>query len=530
MKISQLLVQNADKKIFLVITMLISAGIAHGLLLYLINTIITLIDIQEKSFILPFFSSYLIAAMLFFYAKQYSYFRLAELIENTLEKIKLRLVQKLQQSDFYFIQDNNNIKTILTNNTKSISQSLFFIIEMIEALIVIIICTVYIGLLSIKALFLIIVSGLVVAYAAYDYQQKHNALLDKNQKQTSELEYFIQLIEKGFLQVRKSQLELFIQKIQPLIKTVHQDTILVHKHMATNIVFSNMAFFLIIAIILFLLTHAFFESYEIVVQILIVFFFASSAISTIIAYLPVFYHVNIQIQDLQDFENTLNKALLHTLLPAEYSFKDFHYIQLQNIGFKKEIWQIENIHLEIQKGEIVFITGGKGNGKSTLLKIIAGLYYPNTGKLWLDNKVINADNYLSYQDLFSIYLENSPILPHIAEENAEKVNNLLKFMQLEHHISYKENNFTYLQELTLAQQQRLALLINLLDDKPIYIFDEWAADQNAHFRKFFYYNILQYLRKKGKTIIIASNDRHYFNMADKLISLQFGKITAVKKR
>ena len=63
-----------------------------------------------------------------------------------------------------------------------------------------------------------------------------------------------------------------------------------------------------------------------------------------------------------------------------------------------------------------------------------------------------------------------------------------------------------------------------LDDRPIYLFDEWAADQDPVFKQIFYTQLLPQLRDRGKTILAITHDDQYFDWSDRLIKLDYGKI------
>jgi putative ATP-binding cassette transporter len=79
-------------------------------------------------------------------------------------------------------------------------------------------------------------------------------------------------------------------------------------------------------------------------------------------------------------------------------------------------------------------------------------------------------------------------------------------------------------DLSQGQRKRLALLTAYLEDRPIYIFDEWAADQDPVFKSVFYYQILPDLKGRGKTIIVISHDDRYYDVADRIIKLEQGQL------
>jgi putative pyoverdin transport system ATP-binding/permease protein len=181
------------------------------------------------------------------------------------------------------------------------------------------------------------------------------------------------------------------------------------------------------------------------------------------------------------------------------------------------------IDLTVKKDEILFITGGNGSGKSTLLKLITGLYFPLSGSIEINGKEAGKEELRS---LFSpIFID-----PHIFDRlygldyiDSEKVNQMLEQMELNKKTRFEENRFTEL-DLSTGQRKRLALIAALLEDRPIYIFDEWAAEQDPHFRKYFYETLLPSLKAQNKAIIAVTHDDHYFHAADRIVKLDYGEI------
>ncbi|MGB3138144.1 MAG: hypothetical protein WBG38_15900 [Nodosilinea sp.] len=78
-------------------------------------------------------------------------------------------------------------------------------------------------------------------------------------------------------------------------------------------------------------------------------------------------------------------------------------------------------------------------------------------------------------------------------------------------------------DLSQGQRKRLALLTAYLEDRPVYLFDEWASDQDPLFREVFYKQILLELKQRGKTVLVISHDDRYFYLADQLVKLEYGQ-------
>jgi putative ATP-binding cassette transporter len=170
--------------------------------------------------------------------------------------------------------------------------------------------------------------------------------------------------------------------------------------------------------------------------------------------------------------------------------------------------------------------GGNGSGKSTLLKLLTGLYYPTTGYLDLNRDQIEKTQYASYRELFGIVFTDFHMfdkLYGLSEIDEKQVKGLLRLMQLDKKTKYREGEFSQL-DLSTGQKKRLAFVTAVLENKPIYIFDELAADQEPQFRQYFYEVVLNDLKKQGKTIIAVTHDDNYFHIADRVLKMEYGRL------
>ena len=105
----------------------------------------------------------------------------------------------------------------------------------------------------------------------------------------------------------------------------------------------------------------------------------------------------------------------------------------------------------------------------------------------------------------------------------EKTRSYIELFELESKVSIVENKFSTI-KLSMGQRKRLALIQALLENKPIIVLDEWAADQDPYFREKFYNVILPLIKKEGKTIIAITHDDKYFYAADHLFKMEDGKL------
>lgn len=183
------------------------------------------------------------------------------------------------------------------------------------------------------------------------------------------------------------------------------------------------------------------------------------------------------------------------------------------------------ISLNLYPGEIVFVVGGNGCGKTTLAKVISGLYVPTEGEILLDGTKIDDSNRVSYSELFSaifadFYLFDS-LLGFDGPDRDSDAERYLAKLRLESKVKFDDGRFSTL-DLSQGQRKRLALLVTYLENRPVCILDEWAADQDSAFREYFYRELLPGMKLAGKCVIVISHDDRYYNIADRVISLEYG--------
>jgi putative ATP-binding cassette transporter len=195
----------------------------------------------------------------------------------------------------------------------------------------------------------------------------------------------------------------------------------------------------------------------------------------------------------------------------------------QNAGFT-----LGPIDLCIEPGELVFVIGGNGSGKTTLAKIITGLYLPQSGSVRFNEQIVSDANRDHYREHFSAVFSDFFLFESLLgfEQHAidEQARSYLKHLRLDHKVTIKDGVLSTI-DLSNGQRKRLALLTAYLENRPVYVFDEWAADQDPVFKSFFYQHILPELKSRGKTVFVITHDDHYYNVADRLIKLDYGQVS-----
>ena len=211
---------------------------------------------------------------------------------------------------------------------------------------------------------------------------------------------------------------------------------------------------------------------------------------------------------------------------------DFKSVKFNDISFSyndeksDSTFSLGPINMEINKGETIFIVGGNGSGKSTFINVLTGLYNSTEGEIYLnDSKELGGKEKL--QNMIAAVFTDNHIFSHNYEdyeiENNEEYLSLLETMKLDKVIE-NDKDASARRQFSKGQSKRMSLIFAILEKKPILVLDEWAADQDPHFRKFFYEELIPRLKDSGKTIIAVTHDDAYFHQADRIIKFDYGKI------
>ncbi|MDF5806426.1 ATP-binding cassette domain-containing protein [Pseudomonas aeruginosa] len=133
------------------------------------------------------------------------------------------------------------------------------------------------------------------------------------------------------------------------------------------------------------------------------------------------------------------------------------------------------------------MVGENGCGKTTLIKLLLGLYRPQSGEILLNGEPVSAETRDDYRQLFSTIFADYYLFDDLVQGKQASLQNATQYLQrleIAHKVSVMDGNFSTT-DLSTGQRKRLALINAWLEERPVLVFDEWAADQDPAFRRVF---------------------------------------------
>ncbi|KZN34206.1 hypothetical protein N480_21625 [Pseudoalteromonas luteoviolacea S2607] len=238
----------------------------------------------------------------------------------------------------------------------------------------------------------------------------------------------------------------------------------------------------------------------------------------------------IALKKLQALINEMpQESLNHNFEPLPCDQIDIKELCYQYPG--QEGFSLGPVSFSLKRGQITFAIGGNGSGKSTLAKLISNHYIATQGEIAFNDTLINEENrWQARESICAIYTDFFLFtkLYGFAQEDLNKVERYLKKLALHDKVSLQGDMFSTI-SLSDGQRKRLALLVSYLEDRSLYVFDEWAADQDPDFKKVFYTELLPELKANGKIVFVVGHDELYFSQADQLLTMQSGRLVSIEE-
>lgn len=482
------------------------------------------------------FWNFLVLALVALVTSIISQVGLIRLSQEAIFQLRLSLCRQILASELNHLERLGNSKLLatLTEDVQDVANAVFILPFLCIDFAIVIGCLVYITWLS-WAVSMMVFAFLGVAMGSCQWLLKRGDKLLFLAREDQDLLFkHFRTITEGI-----KELKLHYQRRNVFIsEDFHYTATKFRRHNVQGLTFfaitsswGKLLFFFAIGFILFVLPKFITINSQTLSGYILIFSYLMLPMDNLVNNLPNISRASIALQKIESLGLSLANFAEASTNPSPVN-SIWESLELKSITYlyqkeQEDTFMIGPINLIFKPGELIFIVGGNGSGKSTLVKLITGLYTPESGEVFLNRQQINQQNLDWYRQHFSVVFSDFYLFDRLLGLESfdldTQAQTYLKQLQLDQKVKIEDGKLSTT-NLSQGQRKRLALLTAYLEDRPIYLFDEWAADQDPIFKNIFYTQFLPQLRDSGKTILVISHDEHYFHLADRVIKLDYGKI------
>lgn len=505
------------------------SGACSALLIALINNAVSNKSTSQWSFV-----GLAVVALVTGIMSQYL---LVSLSQSAVYKLRLHMSGWILECPLRHLEElgANRLLATLTDDVQAISGTVFSIPFLCVDIALILGGFVYLGWLS-WLVFLGTIVCLAAAIALVHFLlTKARFILKLAREQQDQLFKHFRALTDGIkeLKLHTQRREAFLQEELQVTAALSRDyniTSMGIAAIASNV--GQLMFFIIVGLLVFGLPQLITISTPVLSGYVLTITYLMRPFGDVLRLLPELNRASVALQKIDTLGLSLasSSEIISQYKPELQHFNSIELNQITHTYHRERedsSFTLGAINLVFHPGELIFIVGGNGSGKSTLAKLITGLYIPEAGEIYLDGQLVTELNREAYRQLFTAVFADFYLFEKVLGIN---INNLdtqaqqyLRQLQLEHKVNVK-NGILSTTDLSQGQRKRLTLLTAYLENRPIYLFDEWASDQDPLFREIFYKQLLPQLKHRGKTVLAITHDDRYFHLADRLIKLDYGKL------
>ncbi|HEX7228046.1 MAG TPA: cyclic peptide export ABC transporter [Candidatus Binatia bacterium] len=525
--------------VVLVIALGFISGLCNAALIALINTGLAKLQSTPRSLVWAFAGLCILLPVTRFFSNAL----LIRLSARSMLDLRLQLCRRILQAPLPVLEKLGKHKLLasLTEDVITITNTLTTLPLLCMHIAIVVSSFVYLAWLS-WTLFIGVVFFVALAVVAYQLPAiKATQNFRKVREEFDALTKHFRAVTDGTkeLKLHYNRREAFFSKLlQPTLKSLERHDVAGNTLFEAASSWGHILFFVLIGLLLFAWPNFAATTTETLTGYVLTLLYIITPLQVVLGRLPALSRTSIALKRIEKlgFSLTEHSRREGPIAPSEAP-PTWQTLELAGVTHSYHL-EKENrsftmgpIDLSISRGELIFVTGGNGSGKTTLAKVLTGLYIPESGEIRLDGKPITDENRERYRQLFSVVFAEiflfESLLGLDSPEIDSRASEYLMKLELDHKVEVKDGALSTV-DLSQGQRKRLSLLTAYLEDRPIYIFDEWAADQDPVFKDVFYYQILLELKSRGKTVIVISHDDRYYGIADRIVKLDYGKIETSK--
>ncbi|MDW8846915.1 multidrug ABC transporter permease/ATP-binding protein [Erwinia sp. MMLR14_017] len=513
--------------VFVIVLSLLSAALGIGLIAFINRELI--VALNSSVWVLPEFLGLLLLLMAVTLASQLA---LTLLGHHFVYRLRGEFIKRILDTQVERIEQIGSAQLLagLTSDVRNITIAFVRLPELIQGIILTLGAAAYLAWLSPEMLFITavwvaitIIGGWLLVAKVYRHMARLREIEDN-------LYTDYQTIIEG-----RKELALNRQRAHLIYETVYQEDARKYRHHIVRadtfhlsaVNWSNIMMLGAIGLVFYMANGLGWANTAVAATYSLTLLFLRTPLLSAVGALPTLLTAQVAFDKLNTFQLTPYQS--EFTVPAVS--KNWQTLELRNLVFHygDRGFEVGPVNMTLKRGELVFLIGGNGSGKSTLAMLLTGLYQPVSGQILLDGEVIEAANIGSYRSLFSAVFTDVHLFDRLIDNQGEaadpaKVQLWLERLKMQDKIKLEGNKVLNL-KLSKGQSKRLALLLATAEQRDILLLDEWAADQDPHFRRIFYRELLPWLQEMGKTVFAISHDDHYFLHADRLLEMREGKLS-----
>jgi putative pyoverdin transport system ATP-binding/permease protein len=510
------------------------SGLCNTLLIATINSTLNNTAVPTSTLVLAFSALCLALASLRFVSGAV----LVHLMKKVMASLRLRLCRKILNAPLRLLEQHGSHRLLatLTGDVPSIVNAYIFLPLLCMNFAILLGCLIYLCWLS--PLLLVAALGfMVVGIISHQLPvMKAMQYFSRAREATDVVFKHLRGLTEGIKELkmhRRRRHAFYFELLEPATRTMQQESATGEIIWAAAGSWGQILFFIFIGLVLFVAPALNQVNAMVLTGYTLTIMYMMGPLEFVLSFLPNLTRANVAMKTIDALTNSLDEQFVVETAVDSEAKPSWNSLELSGVqhAYRRENEEVEfslgPIDLSIRPGELVFITGGNGSGKTTLAKLLVGLYIPQQGEIRLDGHTITDERRDNYRQLFSVVFSDFYLFENLlglTDFNIDtKAQEYLAKLQLDRCVQIKERTLSTL-ELSQGQRKRLALLTAYLEDRPIYVFDEWAADQDPQFKEIFYFELLGRLKAAGKTAIVISHDDRYYHVADRVIKLNYGLI------
>ncbi|NTX08404.1 cyclic peptide export ABC transporter [Myxococcus sp. CA051A] len=535
MSLLALLFQKSKLPIILAALLGILTGACSAALVAVMNQALTSRTVADALTLMPAFLGFAVAVLVLRIVSQ---MQLSSMQQVALLDLRLSLCRRMLEAPLSKLESAGPHKLLaaLTEDIAVINSTISVIPGVIICLATLAGCLVYLAWLSGPLLMMILaVIAVVMASVAIPNRYAYSQFYKRRESQDALYSNFRTLIDGAKeLQLHHARSEDFFNKeLKPTAEEVSRVSLTTNNLFIITGSWGGFMVMAVIAVILFGVPR--FQTVEMstLAAYALVVLYLQQPLDGLMNQWPALSRSHVAMKKLEK----LGLSLADPEPPADGAvptkFERVELVDITHTYYREQdgaTFTLGPINTMMRRGELVFLVGGNGSGKTTLAKLLTGLYSPEKGELRVDGVPITAANRRSYRQLFSSVFFDFHLFERMLGLDQpgleEKAKGFLSRLQLQHKVRVEDGKLSTV-SLSQGQRKRLALLTSFLEDRPIYVFDEWAADQDPLFRELFYREMLPALKNQGKLVFVISHDDRYFHLADRLLKLESGQLVSM---